>query len=228
MKLKCGLIQVAILISALAFAEAARSASPESPATQANQQAVDAAVDSLSTNFAMFQTAAQQWVASNLTGDGWNNSQTLTAYAFGTYAPILLYAGSGTISQCGAPSAVTTSYNLVAAGFLPTGFSPAYSGEYCAIVYPDSGTTNISGPVGPNGGSTLAPASTLNVYVVATAGSTPLEGILDPSTAMYAVNHLGTLIAEHYAGGGQVKKFTPTYTSNGTNNGQYAWQGVQP
>jgi len=196
-----------------------------SPAVQSNEQSETSSVDSIAALTAMFKSAAEQWVANNVTNDPWNSADSTTPSAFGTYSPIFLYAGPNT-ALCGAPAAATQWVNLVTSDYLPANFTPPYSGEYCAIIYPDSGTSSVTGPVGANGGTTLVPVSSVLAYFVE-GSNTEDETTLSNSESPYVIAHLAPLIAQNYAAGGQVFKYSPTI-SNGGGTSTPTWQSVTP
>ncbi len=198
--------------------------SVDASSQEANDRAKTAAVDSLASWTAVFQTAAQQWVSKNLTGDTWNISSTTTPNSFGTYPPVLLYAGANS-NLCGAPLQVVQTVNLVSAGYLPSNFDAAYSGEYCAVVYPDSGTATVAGPVGSEGGTDRVAATTILAYFVAGA-TTDGEGLLSNSTGQDVVSHLAPLLGQNFAAGGTTLKYAPTITNGGTSAS--TWVTVQP
>ena len=173
----------------------------------------------------MFQTAAQQWASTEITGDSWNQSESTLPFSFGTYPPVLLYAGPN-VSLCGAPAAVSQQVDLVQAGFLPSNFAAAYSGEYCAMIYPDSGTVQGSGPIGANGGTNLVAASTALIYFVA-GTATDSEGILQNAPAQFVTSHLGSVLASHFSGSGTVMEYTPPSGAGGAAGGT-TWQSSSP
>ena len=218
----CALAVSAILGGFLA-PELAHADATTATAQQSNNQAQLAAVDSIATQIAIVRTAAEQWASVNITG-GWNQSQSIAASAFGTNPPTLLYVGPNK-GLCGAPSVTSQSVDLVAAGFVTSNFSAPYSGEYCAMVYPESGTATGSGPVGPNGGTNLIPVTTVLAYFVA-GSSKDSEEILQNATSDYAVSHIAPLLQNNFAEGGTVQKYTPVITNSGT--GASSWQGAQP
>ena len=209
---------------ALTWGGRAAADSVDASAQGASEQAKIAAVDSIATQIAMFRNAAEQWVSANVVNDAWNQNQSLAPHPFGTYAPILLYSGSNN-ALCGAPAGTAQSINLVAAGYITANYTAPYSGEYCAMIYPDSGTGNVPGPVGPNGGSDTVPVTTVLAYFVAGTNTDP-EEILHGATSDFTVSHVGGLLAGNFAAGGSVKKFTPVITNSGTGNS--AWQIVNP
>jgi hypothetical protein len=195
-------------------------------AIQSNEQEKSAAVDSLASWTAIFQNAAEQWTSANITSDAWNVSSSTTPNSFGTYLPILLYAGNAS-ALCGAPANTSQSVNLITAGYLPPNFAASYSGEYCAMVYPDSGTATVStlSVSGSTGGTDLGPVSTVLAYFVA-GSATDNENLLKNSPDQYVVAHLAPLLAKNYAAGGNAMKYIPGITSQGSANS--SWTSVQP
>ena len=213
-----GACMIALLTPSLARAEATSST-----AQQLGNQAQLAAVDSIATQIAMIRTAAEQWVSDNITST-WNVSQSTTANPFGTSPPVLLYVGPNS-SLCGAPAVTSKTVDLVASGFVNANYLAPYSGEYCAMVYPNSGSAMQTGPVGPNGGTNIVPVSTVVAYFVAGA-STDSENILHNETSDYAVSHIAPLLQNNFSQGGTVQKYTPVITNSGI--GPSTWQGAQP
>jgi hypothetical protein len=216
-----GLIAATLLLGPAVAAAQTFSA----PAQQSTEQDQSAAVDSLASWTAMFTTASEQWVSANVTGDVWNQASSTSPNSFGTYPPILLYAGS-TPALCGAPAATSQEVNLSTAGYLPANFGAAYSGEYCAMVYPDSGTATQSGPVGSTGGTLLVPASTVLAYFVADVPTTNAEDLLQHAPSQYVVSRLANLMEKNFAGGGTAEKYAPVISNSGQSSS--TWTAVSP
>lgn len=201
----------------------ADAASTSSTAQQSSSQAQLSAVDSIATQIAILRSAAEQWATVNITST-WNQSQSTTANPFGTNPPALLYVGPHP-SLCGAPAVTSQTIDLIAAGFVTPNFSTPYSGEYCAMIYPNSGSATQAGPVGANGGTDIVPVTTVLAYFVAGSSADPAE-ILHNATSDYAISHIAPLLQNNFAQGGTVQKYTPVITNAGT--GASTWQGAQP
>ena len=213
-----------LAVSFLACPATSRAGSPSSSAQDANNQAQLSAVDSLTSQLALFRNATEQWVSVNVTS-AWNENQSLTAKPFGTYPPILLYVGA-TPALCGAPATTSQTVNLQSAGFVTANFSAPYSGEYCAMIYPNSGVGTQSGPIGANGGTNDVSVTSVIAYFVAGTSSDTEEQLLQNSSSDYTVSHIAPLLSGNFSAGGYTIKYTPKISNSGTAASE--WQEVQP